>query len=249
MKRLIDREWLRKRKNIIIRSLLLLLVPVVTISAYKIVPSFFQEVRNTIVEMPDILKSLLGLGIFDRRSDLAVFLIFISTVIGIANIIFHSMEASDDLVIEERMGTIGFLCGRLCSRKELYLGKAAFSILGGLSGQFSWCLILCVTAVIGASIPGQKLDSVRLVGEFTLYYLTAFLLSGSLSFMLGVIRNRTAYSNHWESVGIAIFVFGFLANPMRDYHFIYKVGYISLSLIFSIIALIIGMEEYLKRNL
>ena len=249
MQRLIKREWERKKTKIFIRCAVITALTFTVFLGYKLAPSFFLDVRNTINSIPDFLKGILGLRIFGDRSDLALFLVVGSVLVNFVNLSLCGMEAADDLVCEERSGMASYLCGRLCTRPELLKAKTGFTIVTTIAGQVAWGVMIGLLGTFGSAIPQQRVGAILLCGRFILFGVICGMLSVTVGALLGIAGGRDAYSNHWENIGIAFLLTIFLANPLRQYHFIYIVGIALMSLILSVSAVIIELYEYQKRDI
>lgn len=247
MNRLLKREWERKRTTIIVRSAILLIIPILVLLIYKLSPSIFLNIRKYIVSMPQAVKTIFGFGIFDKRSDFSVYLFAVAGVINFFNMGFHGMEAADDPVSEERTGMASFLLGRLSSRDDYCRNKVRFTTFTILTEQVVWSAYLGLIAVVGSSIKEQRLSSLMWAGKILILYSVIGIFISCTEFLLGATKRRSEYSNHWESFGIAFVLLVFLANPLREYRVIYMVAFFALSLILSMAFITIGVEEYKKR--
>jgi|GEM_PF-4521063 hypothetical protein len=247
MNRLFKREWERKKIAVITRSIILLIIPFFVLLLYKAAPSLFLSLRKQIVVLPGFVKIFFGFGIFDKRSDFAVFLFVIAGIVNFFNMAFHGMESADLLVSDERTGMASFFVGRLCSREEYCRNKARFTVLLVFIEQVVWSIYLGIIVVIGSGFKEQRISSLMWAGKVLIMYSVVGIVIACAGFWLGVVKKRTGYSNHWESFLTAFVLLVFMANPLREYHVVYMVGFFALSLILSMVFITIGVEEYKKR--
>ncbi len=191
---LIKIEWSRWKREFITEAIVIAAVPLLLLTGYQLVKSFFIELVSSIYGLPEAFYAFLGLPPQRASANFLFYILFAAMSINLYLAKTKCRQAVQAIWWDERNGSIHAWINQFVNRKQLSLFKYIWLAVTFCLEYFLWHVIMLLTIVIGSVNAEQRLIGLEAMTKSFFLGGLVILMLISASYLYAVKKAATDYA-------------------------------------------------------